>query len=73
MQNAFNQQLTRLTKEEFLYRFIFHGLNNLNDSFDAPAIKYFSEDDFEIVLNRVKEIGMKSLALNRGGMENFMI
>jgi hypothetical protein len=63
MQNKFNQQLTQLTKEEFLDRFIFYRLINLNDGFDAASIKYFSANDFEIVLNRAKEFGIEILGI----------
>ena len=44
-----------LSKEEFLDTYIFEGLKNLNDGFDSPSIKYFSETDFSIVLKRVEE------------------
>jgi hypothetical protein len=37
---------------------VFYGMTNLNKGFDAEGIKYFSESDFEIVLNRVKELGL---------------
>lgn len=40
--------------KEFLDQFIFYGLKNLNTGFDAPGIKYFSKEDFEIVLDRVE-------------------
>merc|ERR1712232_1375795 len=42
-------------KEQFLADRIFHGLRDLNTGFDAPAIKYFSKEDFEIVLQRAEE------------------
>lgn len=49
----------RLKKEnEFLDRNIFVGLTNLNDGFDSPDVKYFSEQDFEIVIQRVKKLGL---------------
>lgn len=35
--------------------YLFEGLTNLNDGFDAPSIIYVSESDFEIVLNRAEE------------------
>jgi len=44
-----------LTKDEFLDKYIFSGLQNLNDGFDSDIIKYFSEVDFSIVLKRVEE------------------
>jgi len=45
----------RLQELKFLENHIFLGLNNLNDGFDAERIFYFSESDFEIVLDRVEE------------------
>ncbi len=47
-----------LKKEEFLKSKIFIGLKNLNDGFDSESINYFSEYDFEIVLNRVEKYGI---------------
>lgn len=49
----------RLMKEsEFLEKHVFFGLKNINDGFDSPDIKYFSEQDFEIVIQRVKKLGL---------------
>lgn len=45
-------------KQIFLNKHIFFDLINLNDGFDIPSISYFSEEQFEIVLNRVKEKGL---------------
>jgi len=47
-----------LKKEEFLKSKIFYGLKNLNNGFDSESINYFSESDFEIVLNRVEKNGI---------------
>lgn len=47
-----------MTKDEFLDEYIFKGLKNLNDGFDAPSIKYFSLKEFEIVLLRVEQYGL---------------
>ncbi len=44
-----------IIKNEFLDKYIFFGLENLNDGFDAVSIKYFSEADFSIVLQRIEE------------------
>ncbi len=38
----------------FLDQHIFYDLEDLNDGFDADAIRYFSKYDFEKVLERVK-------------------
>ena len=45
-------------KEEFLKSKIFFELKNLNDGFDSESIYYFSESDFDIVLNRVEKNGI---------------
>lgn len=44
-----------MNKSNYLKTNIFYGLKNLNNGFDLESIYYFSESDFEIVLNRVKE------------------
>ncbi len=51
-------QPERNYKAEYLNKYIFNGLNNLNDGFDSPTISYFSESDFEVVLDKVKEKGI---------------
>jgi hypothetical protein len=51
-------QNIELKKEEFLKSKIFIGLKNLNDGFDSESINYFSESDFETVLNRVEKYGI---------------
>jgi hypothetical protein len=54
-----NPSKKQLKKEhEYLDKYVFYGLKNLNDGFDAPSIKYFSEEDFAVVLNRVKDLGL---------------
>jgi len=45
------------SKKAYLETYIFFGLANLNNGFDVGTIKYFSEEEFEIVLHRVKEFG----------------
>lgn len=45
-----------LKKNNFLDENVFHGLKNLNDGFDVPAIKYFSAEDFKMVLDRVAHL-----------------
>ena len=42
--------------EAYLNSAVFYGLTNLNNGFDAPAILYFSEADFEIILRRIEEL-----------------
>lgn len=46
----------RNLKEEFLIANIFKELTNVNDGFDTPTIQYFSSADFEIILNRIKDL-----------------
>lgn len=45
-------------KFNFLNTNVYVGLENLNDGFDAKSIFYFSESDFEIVLDRVEKLGI---------------
>ena len=45
-------------KKTYLEKYIFKGLRNLNDGFDSESIKYFSQEDFKIVLDRVEEKGI---------------
>tara|TARA_B110000977_G_C10833369_1_gene399003 strand:- start:51 stop:473 length:423 start_codon:yes stop_codon:yes gene_type:complete len=45
-------------QQAYLDKNVFYGLTNLNDGFDAKSIKYFSETDFKIVLDRVKKLGI---------------
>lgn len=42
----------------FLDKFIFHGLEDINDGFDSAQIRYFSESDFRIVLERVEKLNI---------------
>lgn len=48
----------RQLKNDFLVKNIFIGLKNMNDGFDAESIKYFSQSDFRIVLERVEKFGL---------------
>ncbi len=45
-------------ERKYLDKHIFVGLKNLNTGFDSPTIIYFSETDFQIVLERVKQNGL---------------
>ncbi len=47
-----------LMESKYLENNIYNGLKNLNNGFDAKSIYYFSESDFEIVLNRIEENGI---------------
>jgi len=48
----------RIKELEYLKTNVFNGLENLNDGFDTESIYYFSESDFEIVLDRVEKNGI---------------
>lgn len=51
--------MNQMNESIFLETYIFQGLKNLNDGFDAETIYYFSESDFEIVLNRAEKLGIE--------------
>jgi len=55
---AIYNQDEQAKKLEYLKSNIFNGLKNLNDGFDTESIYYFSESDFEIVLDRVEKNGL---------------
>jgi hypothetical protein len=44
-------------KDAYLEKHVFYGLKDLNDGFDYRNNQYFSERDFEVVLERVKSLG----------------
>lgn len=48
----------RIKEIEYLKTKVFNGLKNLNDGFDSESIYYFSESDFETVLDRVEQNGI---------------
>ena len=48
-----------MDKLDYLIGHVFVGLENLNDGFDSESIYYFSENDFEIVLDRVEKLGIE--------------
>ncbi|MGV3612386.1 MAG: hypothetical protein ACO1N0_15615 [Fluviicola sp.] len=45
-------------KEKFLDENLFYGLTDINTGFDAPYIRYFSAEDFKIVLQRCEKLGI---------------
>jgi len=47
-----------MEKLEYLKKNVFFGLKNLNDVFDSESIYYYSESDFQIVLDRVENLGI---------------
>jgi len=58
--NAASNISTRKSEkvEKYLDIHVFYGLNDLNTGFDVDSIKYFSEKEFEIILGRVKKLGL---------------
>ncbi len=48
----------RIKEFEYLKSNVFNGLENLNNGFDSATIFYFTESDFEIVLDRVEKNGI---------------
>jgi hypothetical protein len=47
-----------MEQTQFLEQHIFTGLRNLNDGFGETGIQFFSESDFEIVLQRAEYFGL---------------
>lgn len=45
-------------KLNYLNRNVFFGLENQNSGFDSESIKYFLEEDFKIVLDRVENLNL---------------
>ncbi|CAD0009726.1 hypothetical protein [Flavobacterium chungangense] len=70
--NILKDMETKQTQQlEFLKVNVFNGLKNLNQGFDAEEIYYFSESDFEIVLDRVEKIGIGILGIEPWLNEKF--
>lgn len=57
--------------DEFMHKHVFAGLTVLTHAIDSPLIKYFSESDFEIVLQRVKKLGIGILGIEPWNDEGF--
>ena len=45
-------------EKAYLDKHIFYGLKDLNSGFDSPVIRYHSEEEFRIVLDRCEEAGI---------------
>lgn len=45
-------------EKEFLEKYVFYDLTDINDGFDSPLIKYFNKEDFEKVLDRAEFYGI---------------
>jgi hypothetical protein len=52
-----------MRKLEYLEKNVFFGLENLNSGFDTESIYYFSESDFEIVIDRVEKLGIEIMGI----------
>jgi hypothetical protein len=48
--------MDHIEKLKFLEECVFYGLENRNNGFDSELIKYFSESEFEIVLDRIENL-----------------
>ena len=57
MKERFREILSK--EEEFLEKYVFYDLEDLNDGFDSLSIKYFSKADFEKVLDRAEFYKLK--------------
>ena len=58
-------------KLDYLSENVFYDLENKNNGFDAESIFYFSQQDFEIVLNRIEELGIGILGIEPWLNEEF--
>ena len=53
-----------MEQEKFLEQHIFIGLKNANDGFWETGIQFFSESDFEIVLQRAEHFGLSIYSID---------
>ena len=53
-----------MEQEKFLEQHIFIDLKNLNDGFANDEIQFFSESDFEIVLQRAEHFGLSIYSID---------
>ncbi|WP_244140818.1 hypothetical protein [Kaistella flava (ex Peng et al. 2021)] len=65
------EEKDQMKKMEFLKINVFTGLKNLNSGFDSESIYYFSESDFEIVLDRVEKLGIGIMGIEPWLDEDF--
>jgi hypothetical protein len=54
----FTTSLYNMEQLEFLEKNVFQGLKKLTDGFEQEAVPFFSESDFEIVLERAEYFGI---------------
>ena len=57
--------------DDFMNKHVFAGLTILTHAIDSPSIEYFSESDFEIVLQRVKKLGIGIFGIEPWNDEGF--
>lgn len=50
-------------ERQFLIDKIFYGLTNINSGYDSEHIYYFSENDFNTVLDRVERLGIRIMGI----------
>lgn len=47
-----------MEQAEFLQKNVYTDMTNLNDGFDEESVLYFSESDFETILDKVEHYGI---------------
>jgi len=58
MMSTLDEQRRYEAKDRFLRKHVFHGLSDQNDGFDSPAIAHFTAEEFAVVLERVRTLGL---------------
>jgi len=58
-----NSKARQAEKLDYLKANVFTGLQNRNTGMDSEAIHYFSETDFETVIDRVEKLGIGILGI----------
>jgi len=53
-----------MDQEKFLEQYIFTDLKNLNNGFEKDGQQFFSETDFEIILQRAEHFGLSIYSIN---------
>ncbi len=52
-----------MNKYDYLNKYVFAGLQNVHDGFDASGVAYFNQSDFALVLARVESLGVDILGI----------
>ena len=58
-------------KLNYLNQHVFYDLKNQNSGFDSESIKYFLEEDFKIVLDRVENLNIGIIGIEPWLNEEF--